>query len=65
MPPKLCNKRSVDFIPLINEVSVDIDEQATVTFITKDGATILVSSSDITGLHIMQVQDKLMEIAIM
>ena len=40
----------VDFIPLINEVSGEtFNEQATVTFITKDGATILVNGSDVTG----------------
>ena len=51
VPPLNCATRgNVDFIPLINEVSGEtFNEQATVTFITKDGATILVNGSDVTG----------------
>ena len=51
VPPLNCATRGdVDNIPRINEVSGEtFNEQATVTFITKDGATILVNGSDVTG----------------
>ena len=51
VPPLNCaTKGNVDEIPVINEVAGRIfQEQATVSFITKDGATILINGNDVTG----------------
>jgi hypothetical protein len=51
VPPLNCaTKGDVDEIPFINEVAgKTFQDQATVTFITKDTATILVNGSDVLG----------------
>ena len=51
VPPLNCaTKGDVDEIPFINEVAGKIfEDQATVTFITKNDATILVNGSDVSG----------------
>ncbi len=51
VPPLNCATRGdVDNIPMIDEVAGrPFTDQAVVSFITKDGATILVNGSDVTG----------------
>jgi hypothetical protein len=51
VPPLNCaTKGDVDEIPFINEVAgKTFEDQATVTFITKNDATILVNGSDVSG----------------
>jgi len=52
VPPLNCaTKGDVDEIPFINEVAGKLfEDQATVSFITKDGATILINGNDVSGL---------------
>jgi hypothetical protein len=51
VPPLNCaTKGDVDEIPFINEVAGKLfEDQATVSFITKDGATILINGNDVSN----------------